>query len=86
MDMSAMDVSGLAMLESVTSKKVGTNTEYTIVIGEGMNSMLESVTGAMGTETAGMDMHFGKITATYTVDSRGILKKIDMVESLKSVE
>ena len=79
MDMSAMDVSGLAMLESVTSKKVGTNTEYTIVIGEGMNSMLESVTGAMGTETAGMDMHFGKITATYTVDSRGILKKIDMV-------
>ena len=79
MNMSAMDVSGLAMLESVTSKKAGANTEYTIVIGEGMNSMLESVTGAMGTETDGMDMRFGKITATYTVDSRGILKKINMV-------
>ena len=79
MDMSAMDVSGLAMLESVTSKKAGSNTEYTVVIGEGMNSMLESITRAMGTETEGMDMHFGKITATYTVDSRGILKKIDMV-------
>ena len=79
MDRSAMDVSGLAMLESVTSKKAGSNTEYTVVIGEGMNSMLESVTRAMGTETEGMDMHFGKITATYTVDSRGILKKIDMV-------
>ena len=78
-DMSAMDVSGLAMLESVTSKKAGSSTEYTVMIGEGMNSMLESVTGAMGTETEGMDMHFGKITATYTVDSRGILKKIKMV-------
>ena len=78
-NMSAMDVSVLAMLESVTSKKVGSNTEYTIVIGQGMDSMLESVVGMMGTETSGMDMHFGKITATYTVDSKGILKKIAMV-------
>ena len=41
--------------------------------------MLFLQTGAMGTETDGMDMRFGKITATYTVDSRGILKKINMV-------
>lgn len=78
-NMSAMDVSGLAMLESVTTKKAGTNTEYTVVIGKGMNSMLESVTGAMDTGTDGMDMRFGKITATYTVDGRGILKKTHMI-------
>ena len=78
-DMTAMDVSGLAMLESVTSKKVGGNTEYTIVIGEGMNSMVNSVSDMMGNETAGMNMRFGKMTAAYTVDSKGNLKKINMV-------
>ncbi len=77
-DVNAMDVSGLAMLESVTSKKASSNTEYTIVIGEGMNSMLGSVLGMMGDESAGLDMHFGKITATYTVDSKGAMKKVAM--------
>ena len=78
-DMSAMNVSGLAMLESVAAKKVGINTEYTIVIGESMNSMVDSVSGMMGSETTGMNMHLGKMTATYTVDSKGNLKKINMV-------
>ena len=78
-DMSAMNVSGLAMLESVSTKKVGSNTEYTIVIGEGMNSMVDSVSEMMGSETTGMNMRLGKMTATYTVDSKGNLKKINMV-------
>lgn len=77
-NMGSKDLSRLAMLESVTSRKDGTNTEYTVVIGKGMNSMLESITDAMKTETSGADIHFGKITAVYTVDSRGILKKINM--------
>ena len=80
-DVTAMDVSGLAMLESVTAKKVGSITEYTIVIGEGMNSMLDGVMGLFGSESAGLDMRFGKMTATYTVDSMGNMKKIDMVFS-----
>ena len=80
-DVTAMDVSGLAMLESVTAKKVGSITEYTIVIGEGMNSMLDGVMGLLGSESAGLDMRFGKMTATYTVDSMGNMKKIDMVFS-----
>ena len=71
-------LSRLAMLESVTSRKDGTNTEYTVVIGKGMNSILESITDTMRTEAFGADMLFGKITAVYTVDSRGILKKISM--------
>ena len=77
-NMGAMNLSGLAMLESVTSRKEGANTEYTFVIGKGMNSTLKSIIGAMGTNAAGTDMQFGKITTTYTVDSRGILKKITM--------
>lgn len=80
-DVTAMDVSGLAMLESVTAKKVGSNTEYTIVIGEGMNSMLDGVMGVMGllgSESAGLDMRFGKMTATYTVDSKGNMQKVAM--------
>ena len=77
-DVTAMDVSGLAMLDSVSSRKVGSNTEYTIVIGEGVNSMLAGVMGMLGDETDGLDMHFGKMTATYTVDSKGNMKKVAM--------
>ena len=75
----AMSVSGLAMLESVTAKKAsGGNTEYTIVIGEGVNSLVENVLGMMGQDVGSMDMRLGKMTATYTVDSRGNMKKVDM--------
>ena len=75
----AMSVSGLAMLESVTAKKAsGGNTEYTIVFGEGVNSLVENVLGMMGQDAGSMDMRLGKMTATYTVDSRGNMKKVDM--------
>ena len=75
----AMSVSGLAMLESVTAKKVsGGNTEYTIVIGEGVNGLIKNVLGMVGQDAAGMDMRLGKMTATYTVDSKGNMKKVDM--------
>lgn len=75
----AMSVSGLAMLESVTAKKdSGGNTEYTIVIGEGVNSLVENVLGMMGQDVGSMDMRLGKMTATYTVDSKGNMKKVDM--------
>ena len=76
-DPDAMNVSGLAMLDSVTSRKSGGSAEYTIVIGKGMNSVLEGVLGTMdGSEGPGMN--FGKITAVYTVDSKGMLKKVVM--------
>ena len=72
-----MNVSGLAMLDSVTSRKSGGSAEYTIVIGKGMNSVLEGVLGTMdGAEGPGMN--FGKITAVYTVDSKGMPKKVVM--------
>ena len=75
----AMSASGLAMLESVTVKKAsGGNTECTIVIGEGVNSLVENVLGMMGQDVGSMDMRLGKMTATYTVDSKGNMKKVDM--------
>ena len=77
-NMDAMSVSGLAMLESVTAKTSGGNTEYTIVIGEGVNGLLENVLGMMGQDAGSMDMRLGKMTATYTVDSKGNMKKVDM--------
>lgn len=43
--------------------------------------MLDGVMGLLGSESAGLDMRFGKMTATYTVDSMGNMKKIDMVFS-----
>ena len=74
--------SGLAVLESVTAKNVsGGNTEYTIVIGEGVNGLLGNVLGMVGQGVSGMDgmdMRLGKMTATYTVDSKGNMKKVDM--------
>ena len=77
-NMDAMSVSGLAMLESVTARTSGGNTEYTIVIGEGVNGLLENVLGMMGQDAGSMDMRLGKMTATYTVDSKGNMKKVDM--------
>ncbi len=74
----AMSVSGLAMLESVTAKTSCGNTEYTIVIGEGVNGLLENVLDMMGQDAGSMDMRLGKMTATYTVDSKGNMKKVDM--------
>ena len=34
--------------------------------------------GLLGSESAGLDMRFGKMTATYTVDSKGNMKKVAM--------
>ena len=81
-NMGVMNVSGLAMLESVTAKTAGSNTEYTIVIGEGVNGLLGNVLGMVGQGVAGidgMDMRLGKMTATYTVDSKGNMKKMDTI-------
>ena len=79
-DMSAMDVSGLAMLDSITSKKSGSNTIYTVVISEDLGGVTGSVSDMTGIDDA-MSMTFSPITADYTVDSRGNLKSIAMVFS-----
>lgn len=78
-DVSAMDVSGLAMIDSITAKKNGSNTEYTMVIGQGMDGMIDSVAAIMGGETNGADI--GDMKITYVVDRNGALKRMNMAFS-----
>lgn len=73
---SSMDVSGLAMLESVSSKKDGSNTVYTMVIREDLGGALEGVANITGEDAA--DLQYGAIEAIYTIDRSGNLKKIEM--------
>lgn len=80
-DVEGMNVSGLAMIDSITAKKSGSDTVYTIVIGDGMGGLMENVMGMMEQDTADLSMDIGAITASYTVGSNGKLKSIAMVFS-----
>lgn len=82
-DVDAMNVSGLAMIDSITAKKSGSDTVYTVVIGDGMGGMMDSLASAVTAEedTASVALDIGKITADYTVGSNGKLKSVAMVFS-----
>lgn len=74
-DMDTLDVSGLAMLDSISSRKSGSNTIYTMVINQnlgGLDSLAEEETTASS---------FTPITVIYTVDYRGHLKSVEMTYS-----
>lgn len=79
-DMETMDVSGLAMLDSITAKKSGSNTVYTVIFSENMGGMMDNITDMTGADEA-MSMTSSPITAEYTVDAKGNLKSISMVFS-----
>lgn len=79
-DMETMDVSGLAMLDSITAKKSGSNTVYTVIFSEDMGGMMDNITDMTGADEA-MSMTSSPITAEYTVDAKGNLKSISMVFS-----
>ena len=78
-DVSAMDVSGLAMIDSITSKKNGSNTEYTMVVNQGMGGMFDSVSAMTGNEVDNTSI--SDMTITYVVDRNGVLKNMNMVFS-----
>lgn len=80
-DVEGMNVSGLAMIDSLTAKKSGSDTVYTMVIGDGMGGLMDNIMGMMEQEAAGMSMDIGEITASYTVGSNGKLKSVAMVFS-----
>ena len=91
--MDMVNVSGLAMVDSVTTRTQGTNTVYTLVIsGPSMNSMMSTAFSAMlGSDLlpaedlqAMMEMlSFDDITAVYTVDRSGDLKDIQMTFAME---
>ena len=88
-----VNVSGLAMVNSITSKTQGSDTVYTMgITGSSMNGMMETAFSTLmggGTFPAEdlqtmMDMlSFGDITAVYTVDRSGDLKSIQMTFSVE---
>lgn len=75
-DPTAMDVSSLALIDSITTKAAGRNTEYTLVLGRGMDGMPDSITGLTGTDTA--DLSIDSMTLTYVLDRTGTLKIMRM--------
>ena len=91
--MDVVNVSGLAMVNSITSKTQGSDTVYTMgITGSSMNGMMETAFSTLmggGTFPAEdlqtmMDMlSFGDITAVYTVDRSGDLKSIQMTFSVE---
>lgn len=75
-DPTAMDVSSLALIDSITTKTTGGNTEYTLVLGRGMDAILDGVTDLTGTDTA--DLSIDSMTLTYVLDRTGTLKTMRM--------
>ncbi|WP_298023831.1 DUF6612 family protein [uncultured Dysosmobacter sp.] len=80
-DVEAMNVSGLAMIDSITAKKSGSDTVYTVVMGRNLGGMMDNALGMMGQEASGLSMDISDITAAYTVGSNGKLKSVAMVFS-----
>lgn len=74
----SIDATGLAMIDSLTARKSGSDTVYTMVIGKGMAGYMDSVTAVLGDA---VDMTMGDITADFTVDGKGQLKSIHMALS-----
>lgn len=77
---SSTSVSGLALVDSITTSTSGANTVYTVVINaKSMNAALENLMGLVGTDL-GLDssaLSFDDVTAVYTVAS-GSLKSMKM--------
>lgn len=87
-DLDMVNVSGLAMVDSITIQTQGANTVYTMVItGSSMEGMLhilrEFPDGSDLVGPIAEGSHFGDITAVYTVDRSGDLKDIQMTYSIE---
>ena len=90
--MATVNVSGLAMVDSLTAEPRGTDTVYTMVIRKAsMQSTMDSILGLLSSsglgaeETAVMmdQLDFSDITAVYTVDRNGDLTDMAMTFSLE---
>lgn len=77
-----LNVSGLAMVKSISTRRSGSDTVYTLVISQSsVNSLLDSTLSGMldGMEDAEgitMSSQASDITSSYTVSSQGVLKEL----------
>lgn len=75
-DMDAMNVSSLALLDSIDVKTSGSDTVYTVKIGKNLGGMMDTIGTLVGTDTASVKI--GEISAQYTVGKDGQLKSVAM--------
>ena len=79
-DMDTLNVSGLAMIDSIRAEKSGSDTVYTVKMSKGLGSAMDAVGDLMGQDLGSMDI--GEITAVYTVDADGQMKAVSMTFSV----
>ncbi len=79
-NMDALNVSGLVMIDSIRTEKSGSDTLYTVEMGKGLGSAMDAVSGMVGQELGTID--FDKITAVYTMDAKGQMKAVSMTFSV----
>ena len=80
-EVSAMDVSDLAMIKALTAEKDGTDTVYTVVVGENFGGAMDSVMDLTGEELDGAALDVSEMTARYVIDRSGEVKEMQMVFS-----
>ena len=77
-----LNVSGLAMVKSISTRKSGSDTVYTLVIGQNsVNSLLDStlpgmLDGMVDADGITTSSQASDVTGIYTVSSQGILKEM----------
>ena len=80
-EMTAVNVSDLAALKSITKEKDGSNTVYTMVTRDGLGGIMDSMMDLMGqsSEENSMGMTVGESTVYYILDRKGQLKEMGMM-------
>lgn len=79
-NMDTLNVSGLAMIDSIRTEKSGSDTVYTVKMSKGLGSAVDAVSALAGQDLGSMEI--GEITAVYTVDANGQMKAVSMAFSV----
>jgi len=85
-DIQSMNVTGLALLKSVTAERVNADTMYTVVIDRSMGGLMEGVTDLIGETQELPSFEMSDITVSYTVSRNGELKKCAMEMAVSGSE
>ena len=80
-EVTAMDVSDLAIIKELTAEKDGSDTVYTMVIGENFGGAMDSVLEMTGEELDSAALDFSEMTVRYVIDRSGKVKEMQLVFS-----
>jgi len=71
-DAASMDVSGLAVIDTITEKRVGSDIVYTVLLSENMGGMLDTLIADIGEDFTSTTID--AVSLVYTLDYNGQLK------------